>query len=569
MATTTDDAGSALNAETTPSQPKRLGELVFEQGIVNAAELDFVLQKQAVEEVRLGNLLVSLGLATQKDVARLLAYQRGHSAEYLDRDVFPEPDPGVAKPFNQTICLTHGFLPLQREEGALTVMLGDGDPEGVARLVRRRTGWEPRFLQGEFARVAQAIRQHFFFAENPPEKVIGREIRQLERDVDRVYSPENLLGYILTLAVRERATDIHLTASPGSRHVLFRIDGVLRPMFAISEVGDRVTSYVKLCSEMDIAEQRLPQDGSFSRVILDQPYTIRVSTIIAEYGERMVMRLLPERNNLDKLSDLGVIAEDVAELKRLFSRPQGMILLTGPTGSGKSTTLHAALRMQQVIERNVLTVEDPVEYRVPAVGQTEVNPRAGYDFSNALRHFLRHDPDIILLGEIRDAATAQAATDASSTGHLVLSTLHVGSIFGVVPRLKLLGVNVETIAENLMGVINQRLVRRNCPLCVQPTSPSEAEREWLGLSAGDTVYQGVGCERCRHTGYLGRMPVYEMLLPDQRIADAIALDASRGELRALCEEAGMRTIVESGRQRVLDGETSVEELQRTIGEGVA
>ncbi len=397
--------------------------------------------------------------------------------------------------------------------------------------------------------------------------MIQKEIRQLERDRDRVYSPERFLEYILHFAVRERTSDIHITSSKESRHVLFRIDGVLRPMFAVSEVADRLNSYIKLCAEMDVAELRLPQDGSFTRTILDQPYTIRVSTIITEFGERMVLRLLGQRGDLDKLSDLGVLDEDVRALQKLFSRPQGLVLLTGPTGSGKSTTLHAALRMQPLIERNVLTVEDPVEYRVPVVGQTEVNTRAGYGFSNALRHFLRHDPDVILLGEIRDAETGRAAIEAASTGHLVLSTLHVGSIFGVVPRLKLLGIDVETVAENLMGVINQRLVRRNCPACRQAVEPGEAEREWLGLEPGTTVQKGQGCDRCRGTGYLGRVPVYEMLLPNREIADLIAADARRGDFRQACEASGMRTIAESGRQRVIEGETTVAELERAIGEG--
>lgn len=553
-----------------PGGVPRLGDLVLERGLLNQTELDLVLQKQAVEGQRLGNMLVSLGLVTDKEVARLLAHQRGHATDFLDSGLTPEPDSEVTRPFNQALCLARGFLPLYvstvDDDNHLTVLLGDADPEEVADIVWRRTGWRAIFQQGEFARVNQAIRQHYFFAEHPPDEIIQRELRRLERDVDRVHSPDTLLEYILHYAVRERASDIHITASPGSRHVLFRVDGVLRPMLALSGVGDRLTSYVKLCCEMDVAEQRLPQDGSFNRTILDQPYTIRVSTIIAEYGERMVLRLLGQQGDLDKLGDLGVLEDDVAALAKLFARPQGLILLTGPTGSGKSTTLHAALRMQHIVERNVLTVEDPVEYRVPAIGQTEVNERAGYGFSNALRHFLRHDPDIILVGEIRDHETAHAGLDAASTGHLVLSTLHVGSIFGVVPRLKILGIDVETVAENLMGVINQRLARRNCPMCKAKAVPSETERAWLGLEPGQTVMRGQGCQHCRGTGYLGRVPVYEMLLPDRHIADLIAGDAPRGELRAACEASGMRTIAESGRQRVLAGETTTEEIERAIGE---
>ncbi|MCA1788324.1 MAG: GspE/PulE family protein [Thioalkalivibrio sp.] len=565
MTTEAELAGLAP-ADESSDRGMRLGELVRRSGLVNSTELDFVLQKQAVEGGRLGNLLVSHGLATQKEIARLLADQSRHDADFVSLTDLPEPSSEATEPFNMALCLARGFLPLSVESRRLTVVLGDGDPDEVADLVRRRTGWAVRFLQGEFAAVARAVRQHYFFAGNPPEQAIAREIALLERDGDRVYSPDRLLEYILTLAVRERATDVHFAPAEFSRHVMFRVDGVLRPMFALRPSLDRLNSYIKLSAEMDVAEQRLPQDGSFSRQVLDQPFTIRVSTLIAEHGERMVLRLLPERSELDKLEDLGFLAEDIEDLSRLFARPNGLILLTGPTGSGKSTTLHAALRMQPLIERNVLTVEDPVEYRVPAVCQTEVNARSGYGFSNALRHFLRHDPDVILVGEIRDDQTARAALDASSTGHLVLSTLHVGSMFGVVPRLKLLGVDAETVAENLVGVINQRLVRRLCPMCREETTPTADEAERFGIEPGTQVFRAVGCKDCRGTGYLGRLPVYEMLLPNRDLADAIAEDRPRAELRRLAGEGGMRSIGWLSRHRIIRGETSIDEIERAVGE---
>ncbi|WP_435101171.1 GspE/PulE family protein [Arhodomonas sp. AD133] len=556
------DAGSTPGAGDTPM---RVGERLLHKGVIGPAELDYVLQKQAVEGGRLGNLLVNHGLATQKDVALALAEQHGEAVTFVSLDTLPEPDIEATRPFNQALCLAQGFLPLRLDDDTLTVVLGDSAPDAVAEVVRRRTGWRVRCLQGEFTRVTQAIRQHYYFAEHPPEAVIQRELRLLEQDVDRVHSPERLLEHILNLAVRERATDIHLAPTRDSRHVLFRIDGVLRPMFALSPALDRLNGFIKLYAEMDVAEQRLPQDGSFNREVLDQPFTVRVSSLIAEHGERMVLRLLPERSDLDKLEDLGFHGDDVATFARLFARPHGLVLLTGPTGSGKSTTLHAALRMQALIERNVLTVEDPVEYRVPAVGQTEVNERAGYGFSNALRYFLRHDPDVILVGEIRDAETARAALDAASTGHLVLSTLHVGSIFGVVPRLKLLGLDVETVAENLIGVVNQRLVRRVCPHCRTAVTPAPAEREWLRLAPGEPVYEGAGCRHCRGSGFLGRLPVYELLLPDRAVADAIAVDCPRGELRHIAEASGMRSIHAVARQRVRAGETTVGEVHRAVG----
>jgi type II secretory ATPase GspE/PulE/Tfp pilus assembly ATPase PilB-like protein len=544
-----------------------LGAALVESGIVSPVAIDYVLQKQKIEKVPMGNLLVELGFASANDVARHLAGQRG--LKFVNSSEMPEPDPVVAAVFNRALCLTYGFLPVRELDGQLEVILGDAQPDAVRELVQRRLGKSCYFLQGEFDRVAQAIHQHYYFAENPPDRLIESEVRKLEADVDRAYSPARLLEHMLHLAVRERATDIHLAPTARSRSVLMRVDGVLHPMFALSPALDRLVMFVKLQAEMDASEQRLPQDGSFTAVVMEHNFTIRVSTLISEFGERMVLRLLPERSSLDKLADLGFLEEDVAVMAKAFSRPHGLILITGPTGSGKSTTLHAALRMQPLIERNVLTVEDPVEYRVPVACQTEVNRRAGYEFANAMRHFLRHDPDIILVGEIRDAETARAALDASSTGHLVLSTLHVGSIFGVMPRLKLLGSDAETIAENLVAVVNQRLVRRICTHCSKPRLATDEERRWLGRTDPDAtvhVFQGIGCHHCRDTGYLGRLPVYEMLIVNRDLADAIASDATRAEIRQRALGAGMRPILTLARNRVLAGETTMEEIVRTVGE---
>lgn len=544
-----------------------LGAALVNAGLVSAVAIEYVLQKQKIEQVPMGTLLMELGFVSANDVARQLADQRG--LHFVSADEMPEPDAAVAGVFNRALCLTHGFLPVREAGGLIEVVLGNAQPDVVSELVQRRLGKDCHFFQGEFGTVAQAIQQHYYFVDHPPARLIEAEVRKLETDIDRAYSPAHLLEHMLHLAVRERATDIHLAPTARSRSVLLRVDGVLRPVFALSPALDRLVVYVKLQADMDASEQRLPQDGSFTAHAMEHNYTIRVSTLISEFGERMVLRLLPERNNLDKLADLGFLDEDVKGMVKAFSKPHGLILITGPTGSGKSTTLHAALRMQQLVERNVLTVEDPVEYRVPVACQTEVNRRAGYEFSNAMRHFLRHDPDIILVGEIRDAETARAALDASSTGHLVLSTLHVGSIFGVMPRLKLLGVDAETIAENLVAVINQRLVRRICPHCTMPRPATEEERRWLGDTQSEDapqVFHGLGCHHCRDTGYLGRLPVYEMLVVNRDLADAIAADANRAEIRQRALAAGMRPILTLSRNRVLAGETTMEEILRTVGE---
>ncbi|GAA4418172.1 GspE/PulE family protein [Acidovorax lacteus] len=562
-----DDPAAALAGAGLGSSS--LGDRLVQAGVVAPVAIDYVLQKQKIERQPLGHLLIDLGFASAKEVARQLAAQRG--IPFVDPASMPEPDPAVAGVFNRALCLSHGFLPLGEHAGRVQVLLGDASTEAVADQVRRKLGRECDFLQGEFDRVAQAIHQFYYFADNPPAKLIETEVRKLEADVDRAYSPARLLDHILHLAVKERATDVHLAPTAHSRSVLLRVDGVLRPMFALSPALDRLIVYVKLQADMEASEQRLPQDGSFTARVLEQPYTVRVSTLISEFGERMVLRLLPERASLDKLEDLGFWEEDVATLRKVFARPHGLILMTGPTGSGKSTTLHAALRMQPLIERNVVTVEDPVEYRVPVACQTEVNRRAGYDFANAMRHFLRHDPDVILVGEIRDGETARAAVDAASTGHLVLSTLHVGGIFGVVPRLKLLEVDTETLAENLLAVVNQRLVRRICPHCATEHPVTPAEREWLesvgplDTPVPETLSHGAGCPACRHTGYLGRLPVYELLEVGRDMADAIAVDADRATLRTHAMAAGLKPIHRQARRRVLAGQTTVDEILRTVG----
>ena len=551
------------NLEAVP-QLLRLGERLVAQGKLTLVQLDYSLQKQEVEGGRLGQLLVRHGLLTERDLAHNLAAQRGFA--FIETGTAPLPDPQLLALFNRELCLTRGFLPLARQGRQVEILLGVGEPDQLIELIQRRCGCTPKFIQCEFTHVTQLVRQTYYFAQNPVESLIKREIALLSDDVDHARSPEKLLEYALHLAVRERATDLHLAPSASSYHLLFRIDGVLRPMFALPLSLSRLVVYIKLGAEMDISEQRRPQDGSFQTQILDAPFTVRISTLITEFGERMVLRLLPESSDLARLEQLGFREADIRALQRVFAKPSGMVLLTGPTGSGKSTTLHAALRLQALIERNVLTVEDPIEYRLPTIGQTQVNRRAGYEFSTALRHFLRHDPDVILVGEIRDAETAQATVTASSTGHLVLSTLHVSSVFGVMTRLIPLGLEPQTIAENLVAVINQRLVRRNCPFCSTAVPASLAEQRWLEGQDGLQLMQGCGCRRCADTGFLGRLPVYEILHVDEALANAISDGQGRTALRNIALEAGFQPILEMAKWRVAQGQTTFDEVWRVIGE---
>lgn len=562
-------AAANVAPSSTPSQvAQRLGDILVERGLLNNAQLQYALQKFAIEGQRFGKLLIKHGLASETGIVRVIAELQG--MPFTPVDSLPPADPQVLALFNRELCLLRSFLPLRRIDNTLEVLLGDADSDAVAQLVLQRSGLRCRFVQGEFTRVAQLIRYTYYFAQNPVESLLERELKRISSDVDHAYSPEKLLDYLLHFAVRERTTDIHIAPAEGSIHVLFRVDGVLRPMFAMPSSLQRLLGFIKLAAEMDISEQRRPQDGSFRATVLDSALTVRVSTLISESGERMVMRLLPEHSDLSGLTELGFFPEDVAGLERMFAKPAGLILITGPTGSGKSSSLHAALRMQSLIERNVLTVEDPIEYRVPGACQTEVNRRAGYEFGSALRHFLRHDPDVILLGEMRDAETAQAAIEAAATGHLVLSTLHVSGVFGVVPRLRPLGLEAQVIADNLLAVVNQRLVRQNCPHCSVPVPFTDAERAWLGIDDPSARgRRGKGCAQCRGSGYRGRLPVYEILVLDEAIANAIADDAGREAVRTLAHAAGFHDMTRVAKRRVVMGQTTPAEVLRVVGDGPA
>ncbi|MDR2451013.1 MAG: Flp pilus assembly complex ATPase component TadA [Candidatus Accumulibacter sp.] len=558
----TENESTDLSKDSTQNPGTRLGERLMERGLLSLRQFQFALQKQSVEKLRFGTLLIRYGLVQEDALVKELAARK--SIPFITADEFPSPDPEVLKHFNRELCLLNGFLPIRRNGDELEVLLGDGDEASVSELAMHRTGLKCRFTQGSFSRVTRHIRGSYYFTQHSIESLVKQEIRRLSGDADHAVSPEKFLDYLLHWAVRERATDIHLTPSPNSLHLFFRIDGVLRPMVALPPQLTRLVIFIKLTSEIDISEQRRPQDGSFHCTILDQPFAVRVSILYTEFGERVVLRLLPERSDLSSLEQLGFLQEDIERLERIFLRPAGMVLITGPTGSGKSTTMHAALQIQSLVENNILTVEDPIEYRVPGSAQTEVNRRTGYDFGNALRFFLRHDPDVILIGEIRDAETAQAAVEASATGHLVLSTLHAPNVFGVVPRLRPFGLEPQTIADNLVAIISQRLLRRNCPHCSQEVLLAEAERRRLG--EGEIhARRGAGCEACGSSGYFGRLPVYEILELNQSLANLIADDAGREAIYRKALDSGFKSMLEQAKWRVRNGQTTLEEVGRVIG----
>ncbi len=371
-----------------------------------------------------------------------------------------------------------------------------------------------------------------------------------------------LLNAILAESLKENASDIHIEPYEKEALVRFRLDGVLRTVLSPSiQIAPLLISRIKVMSKLDIAERRLPQDGRMSVRLGGRSIDLRISTMPSSHGERVVMRLLDKDAGKLQTDDLGMPPESRRELNELVSRPHGIILVTGPTGSGKTTTLYAALQQMDRQERNIMTVEDPVEYDLMGISQTQINLRAGMTFARGLRAILRQDPDVILIGEIRDGETAEIATQASLTGHLVLSTLHTNTAAGAITRLQDLGVDSFLLASTVRGILSQRLMRRLCQHCRQEVEADEYQRGLLNLEKGQTIYQSAGCAECNNTGFAGRQALFELVTVDAPLQSLIHENAGEIELEESIRQR-VPSIREAGFALVREGVTTVEEVLR-------
>lgn len=376
-----------------------------------------------------------------------------------------------------------------------------------------------------------------------------------------------MINALLTQAVREQVSDIHIEPFETRSVVRFRADGTLKDVVQPHRaLHSAMVSRIKIMAELDIAEKRLPQDGRITLRLAGRPVDVRVSTLPTGHGERVVLRLLDKDAGRLQLNHLGMQAETMASMDRLVKQPHGIVLVTGPTGSGKTTTLYAALARIDATVTNVMTVEDPVEYDIDGIGQTQVNARIEMTFARALRAILRQDPDVIMIGEIRDLETAQIAVQASLTGHLVLATLHTNDTTSSVTRLTDMGIEPFLLSSSLLGVLAQRLVRRLCQSCRQAYTPVDSELAWLGGHQPQTLYRPQGCEDCSHTGYRGRTGVHELLQVDDGLQRLIHDQAGEQQLRQYALQQGMQALRQDGLRLVLDGTTSLEELLRVTRE---
>ena len=374
-----------------------------------------------------------------------------------------------------------------------------------------------------------------------------------------------LINALLTEAVKQGASDIHIETFEKRLVVRFRVDGVLREAVEPRrELAPLLISRIKVMAKLDIAEKRVPQDGRISLKVAGREIDVRVSTMPSNDSERVVLRLLEKEAGRLSLNALGMPRLRDQQFNRLLNRPHGIILVTGPTGSGKTTTLYAGLSAINNTSRNILTVEDPVEYNLEGIGQTQVNPKADMTFARGLRAMLRQDPDVVMVGEIRDLETAQIAVQASLTGHLVLSTLHTNSAAGSITRLRDMGVEPFLLATSLLGVLAQRLVRVLCKACKVQQTPSVLEREFLGdlLEENDKIFSPVGCEECNHQGYKGRTGIYELLIVDEQLRQLIHDEASEEDVVNAMRMKSIMSIRADGRSRIIEGTTTVEEVLR-------
>ncbi len=551
---------------------KRLGEWLIQQGKITPQQLQEALEAQRLTGKRLGETLIELGYITRED------YYQAQAAQY---EVPYEPlqstslriDPSLCALVPPAIATRHFVLPLHREGNILHLTMADPNDVEAQDYIRQLTGLQLKLYYSPPERILQAIAQLYGVQDEILETELEPDGATESDDLLRVQEAMNqppiirLVNTILFEAVEQRASDIHFEPQEQRLQVRFRVDGVLYPVRTIPRsLQASVLARVKLMAEMDIAERRRPQDGRFSFRVGERKIDARVSTLPTAFGERIVVRLLDRSQSLLSLNQLGMPDAVLNPLLELVARPWGLILVTGPTGAGKTTTLYALLQHLRSDRRNILTCEDPIEYTLEGVGQSQVNERAGLTFAHQLRAILRQDPDVVLVGEIRDTETAEIACRAAMTGHLVLSTLHTNDATSAPARLLDMGIPAFLINSALTGVLAQRLVRKLCPRCREAVSvDAESVCRWLGTGTV-TLYEPRGCSACNQIGYRGRVGVYELLIVSDPARRLIAHGADSATLRTACSPDTLFPLWEDIRQKVLQGVTSLDEALAVLGE---
>jgi type IV pilus assembly protein PilB len=566
----------------------RLGDLLINAGVINEEQLARVLQEQRKSHRPIGEILVSLGLTTEETILHTLEGQLG--IPYVDLGRYMV-DKKVVALVPQDLARRYIIMPLFKIGSTLTIAMANPLNVPVIDEIRDKTNCEIGIAISNRIAIQATIDKYYGISDESFEEAVKHLADERfatlstdeEVEIERIHDltleevPKNvveeapiikLLNAIILKAVKEGASDIHFEPYENNLRIRNRVDGVLYEASSLPRyVRSAIVSRIKVLGEMDIAETRTPQDGRFKVREQNKDFELRVSTFPTIYGENVVIRILDQSSALVELRDLGFSDEIRKKYESLIRLPYGFVLLTGPTGSGKTTTLYASLNKVNTPEKNIITIEEPVEYRLNFVRQTQVNPKAGLTFASGLRSILRQDPDIIMVGEVRDSETAEIAIHAAMTGHLVFSTLHTNDAPGALVRLIDMGIEPFLVSSSVVGIIAQRLVRAICPGCKTPYKPEESIIKALRLPAKSNndilLYKGKGCEDCRQTGYKGRKAIFELLLVDKQIAHMILERQSAGAIRNLAKETqGMKTLWEDGIDKVLKGVTTIEEILR-------
>src|SRR5579871_5451466 len=562
------------------SSRKRLGELLVSHKLLTAEQLEQALALQRERFQPLGQILIQLGFITEERLLQACALQQGVAVWQWQKD---QPTPEALALIPAELCRNHLVLPISTRGGRLLLAMRDPDDVDAIDMVRNitRLRIEPALTSEE--RLLLALDAAYGPASTAMNRFVSQAMSGLASELPEAMALESgvsdaemrpvvaLVNQILVEAIRMRASDIHVEPRKDRTEIRYRVDGQLQRVHEIPpELQASLVSRIKVMAQLDIVEYRIPQDGRMTISVDGRTVDIRVSVLPTYHGQRIALRILDKSVTLKTLPELGLCEHNLGIFQDMISRPYGLLLVTGPTGSGKTTTLYAAINQLKEVTNNIMTCEDPVEYDLDGINQSHVNERAGLSFASQLRAILRQDPDIILVGEIRDRETADTAIRAALTGHLVLSTLHCNDAPSAIPRLTDMGVEPYLLSTALIGVMAQRLVRVLCPHCKQRYTPGSEERALLGPQFEEDIpvlWRSTGCPQCSLTGYRGRTGIHEILPVAPEVERAIANSEPIETVRRLGAQAGYRSLQVDACDRVLAGETALGEVRRQVSFG--
>ena len=562
----------------------RLGELLIKEGLINASQLEKAIAIQKQEGGRLGEILVRLGAIREEQLVMVLGKQLNIPFFSLGSGMLkPTMDQGLDKLIPEDFAFKNIVLPISRTLRSLTVAVSDPLDIILIDNLKKLTGCEINLVIATRSDILKSIEDFYGKSQMlkdaveasyriTPSQGATEDSMEQELSLDRLIARAEeapvvkLVDLIIRQAIDERASDIHIEPFKDRISLRYRIDGKLYEMPPPAKhLHLPIVSRIKILSKMDIAEKRLPQDGAIMVKIEDRQIDIRVSTIPTIYGEKVVLRILDKSSIILDLGQMGFESRQLEIIRKMVNMPYGLVFLTGPTGSGKTTTLYAILNEIKSPSKNILTIEDPVEYKLDGINQVQVKPEIGLTFASALRSFLRQDPNVMLVGEVRDLETAQICVRAALTGHLVLSTLHTNDAASAIGRLMDIGIEPYMVAPSLLLVVAQRLLRRLCPECKEPYEPSPDQLPNVTLKA-DLIYRARGCPKCNQLGYKGRTCIAEVMPIDKQLQELINQRASYQRLKEAARAQGMHTLYESAIRKVEEGITSLEEaLSVTLG----